>query len=155
VYYATIILLMAVLPLASIVIEHALVPASDLVVLAGRWFVFWAGGVRLTLAGIRQIAQPSYTARTIFEIEDPASEKIVTELGFANLALGLVGLASIMRTDWVLPAAIIAGLYYGLAGLKHIFNGGRNRIETWATVSDLLIFLVFAAYALTAPARGL
>ncbi len=154
-YYAIIILLLAVLPLASIAIEHVVAPGSDLLVLAGRWFVFWAGGVRLALAGIRQIAQPSYTARTIFEIADPGAEKIVTELGFGNLALGLVSLASIARPDWVLPAAIIAGLYYGLAGAKHVMNTGRNRIETWATVSDLLIFLVFAAYAVTALLRGL
>lgn len=145
-YYLMIILLMAVLPIASIIIEH-LVDSADMLLLAGKWFVFWAGGVRLTMAGVRQIANPAFTATTIFDIEDAGAQKIVIELGFANLAMGLVSLASLLRADWVLPAAIVTGLYYGLAGVKHVFNANRNRIENWATVSDLLIFVVLAAYA--------
>lgn len=145
-YYLMIILLMAVLPIASIIIEH-LVDSADTLLLAGKWFVFWAGGVRLTMAGVRQIANPAFTAKTIFDIEDAGAQKIVIELGFANLAMGLVSLASLLRADWVLPAAIVTGLYYGLAGVKHVFNANRNRIENWATVSDLLIFVVLAAYA--------
>jgi hypothetical protein len=154
-YYATIILLMAVLPIISIAVEHVVAPTADLVLIAGHWFVFWAAGVRLTLAGGRQIINPAFTAKTIFEIADPAVNKVVTELGFANLSLGLVSLASILRPDWVLPAALIAGLYYGLAGAKHVVNGQRNRVETWAMVSDLVIFLVFAAYAIATLLRGL
>jgi hypothetical protein len=153
-YFASIVLLMAVLPLASILLEHLLVSGSDTVVLIGRWFVFWAGGARLAIAGLRQIGQPSYTARTIFEIADPAAGKVVVELGFANLALGVVSLCSIVRADWVLPAAVVAGLYYGLAGIRHVMNAGRNRIETWATVSDLLVALVFASYVVLALLRG-
>jgi len=68
--------------------------------------------------------------------------------------MGLVSVASIVRPDWVLPAAIVTGLYYGLAGIRHIANTGRNRIETWATVSDLWIFVVLAAYAVTTLVRG-
>jgi len=145
-YYLMIILLMAVLPIASIVVEH-LVDGVDTVLLIGKWFVFWASGVRLTLAGARQIANPAFTAKTIFDIEDNGAQKVVVELGFANLAMGLLSLASIVRPDWVLPAAIVTGLYYGLAGVKHVFNANRNRIENWATVSDLLIFVVLAVYA--------
>ena len=33
--------------------------------LVGRWFVFWAVGVRLSLAGLRQFLQPAFTARQI------------------------------------------------------------------------------------------
>lgn len=153
-YYATIILLMAVLPIVSIVVEHVLAPNADLLVLAGRWFVFWAAGVRLGLAGIRQMLQPGFTAKSIFEIADPGAEKIVTELGFANLSVGLAGIASIVRPDWVLPVAIIAGLYYGLAGGLHLLRAGRNRMENWAMGSDLWMFVVFAAYAILALVRG-
>jgi len=153
-YYATIILFMAVLPLASILIEHFLAPGADLLILAGRWFVFWAAGIRLFLAGVRQVANPAFTAKTIFEIEDPGARKIVIELGFANLSLGLLSIASIVRPDWVLPAAIMAGLYYGLAGGRHLLHSHRNRIENWATASDVLICLVFLAYALAALLRG-
>lgn len=144
-YYAMIIMLMGVLPVTSIVIER-LVDNADLVMLVGKWFVFWACGVRLLIAGIRQMLNPEFTARTIFDIADKGASKIVVELGFANAAMGLLSVASILRPDWVLPAAIVTGLYYGLAGIKHVFNAGRNRIETWATVSDLGIFVVLAIY---------
>jgi hypothetical protein len=152
-YYLMIVLLMGVLPVASVLIEQA-IGHGDWLALIGRWFVFWAGGVRLLLAGARQIGNPAFTARTIFEIEDAGVSRIVVELGFANVAMGLIGIASILRPDWVLPAAIVTGLYYGLAGLRHIANSGRNRIETWATVSDLWAFVVLAAYAATTLARG-
>lgn len=144
-YYAMIILLMGVLPVASIIIER-LLDHADLVMLIGKWFVFWACGVRLLIAGIRQMLNPEFTARTIFDIPDKGAARVVIELGFANAAMGLVSVASILRPDWVLPAAIVGGLYYGLAGIKHVFNAGRNRIETWATVSDLGIFVALAIY---------
>jgi hypothetical protein len=154
-YYAMIVLLMGVLPAISIVVEHLIAPAADLVVLAGRWFVFWAGGVRLGLAGVRQIANPAFTAKSIFEIEDAGANVIVQELGFANVAMGLLSLASIARPGWVLPAAIVTGLYYGLAGAMHVLKAGRNRTETWAMVSDLLMFAVLGGYAVIALVREL
>ena len=144
-YYAMIILLMGVLPVASIVIEH-LISNADLIALVGKWFVFWACGLRLLIAGIRQTINPEFTVRTIFDIADKGAAKVVVELGFANTAMGIVSIASLLRPDWVLPAAIVTGLYYGLAGIKHVVNVGRNRIETWATVSDLGIFAVLATY---------
>lgn len=144
-YYAMIILLMGVLPVASIVIEH-LISNADLIALVGKWFVFWACGLRLLIAGIRQTINPEFTVRTILDIADKGAAKVVVELGFANTAMGIVSIASLLRPDWVLPAAIVTGLYYGLAGIKHVVNVGRNRIETWATVSDLGIFAVLATY---------
>jgi hypothetical protein len=146
-YLAMIVLLMAVLPIGSIAIEGmARHGASDLVYLVGRWFVFWAGGVRLFVAGIRQTAQPGFTARDIFEIRDPGAEKIVREVGFANLAMGLLGIVSILQPGWVPAAAIASGLYYGLAGGLHLLERQRNRTETIAMVSDLAIFVLLALY---------
>ena len=144
-YYAMIILLMGVLPVASIVIEH-LISNADLIALVGKWFVFWACGLRLLIAGIRQTINPEFTGRTILEIADKGAAKVVVELGFANTAMGIVSIASLLRPDWLLPAAIVTGPYYGLAGIKDVVNVGRNRIETWATVSDLGIFAVLAIY---------
>jgi hypothetical protein len=48
---------------------------------------------------------------------------------------------------FVLPSAIVGGLYYGLAGIRHAMRGGRNFHEHVAMISDLLIFLLFAVYA--------
>ena len=94
--------------------------------LVGKWFAFWAVGVRLFLAGVRQMAQPEFTAKTIFEIDDSASFAIMREVGFGNLPMGALGLASLIVSGWVLPAAFVGGLYYGLAGLGHWVRGHRN-----------------------------
>ena len=55
-YLLVVLGLMAILPIASIYIEAVTVAGSDFLWLIGKWFVFWAAGIRLLLAGIRQIA---------------------------------------------------------------------------------------------------
>jgi hypothetical protein len=70
-YLAVVVLLMGVLPAVSIVAEAALSHGgADLTLLIGKWFVFWSVGVRLILAGLRQTANPSFTAESIFEVRD-------------------------------------------------------------------------------------
>jgi hypothetical protein len=88
-YLASIVLLLFVLP-AGCVIGQMLwfAGAADVMLLVGKWFVFWAVGVRLFIAGVRQVAQPQFTAESIFEIKDRAAFAIVRELGFANLSTG-------------------------------------------------------------------
>ena len=110
-------LTMLVLPVASILIEAALHHGS-LLWLIGKWFVFWAVGARLMLAGIRQYFQPSFTSRDIMGIETPEVHILVRELGGANIAFGTLGLASIALPDFVLPAAIAAGIFYTVAGIN-------------------------------------
>jgi hypothetical protein len=84
--------------------------------LMGRWFVFWAVGVRLLLSGVIQVVRPDFTSKRIFEIEDPRVFGIVREVGFGNIAIGTIGLASLINIGWVVPSAVAGGLYYGLAG---------------------------------------
>jgi hypothetical protein len=72
-YFASVLLLTLVLPVISIFIEAAGSPTGAVMTfLIGRWFVFWAVGVRLFVAGLRQTGQPQFTAREIFGIRDPA-----------------------------------------------------------------------------------
>ena len=60
-YLAIVILLMVVLPVGSILTEWASAPiATPLMLLVGKWFVFWSAGVRLLLAGIKQFFQPQF-----------------------------------------------------------------------------------------------
>jgi hypothetical protein len=56
--------------------------------------------------------------------------------------MGLVALLTIFFPSWLVPAGIAGGLYLGLAGLKHVANAGRNRTETIAMVTDLVIFAI-------------
>jgi hypothetical protein len=146
-YLAIIILLMGVLPIASILVEFLLLHSStDLLFLLGKWFVFWSIGVRLLLAGLRQIANPQFTAETIFDVKEKAALTIVQELGFGNLAIGLLGALTLFNRQWIAPAAIVGALFYGLAGIKHLVKGDRNATENIAMISDLFIAVVLAIY---------
>jgi hypothetical protein len=146
-YLAVVVLLMGVFPVASILIESvAFHSDAGLLFLIGKWFVFWGVGTRLLLAGIRQMANPAFTAGTIFGIKDKAAEVIVRELGFGNFAMGVLGAVSLLNREWVVPAAIAGGLFYGLAGALHTRNGDRNTNGNIAMISDLFIFVVLALY---------
>jgi hypothetical protein len=151
-YFASIALLLLIFPVASIVAEKLL--AADtfgVVFLVGRWFVFWSVGVRLFVAGVRQTLQPRFTAEEIFAVRDPGSFAIVREVGFGNLSMGILGLCSVIRFEWIVPAAIVGGLYYGLAGTGHLFRTGRNAKESIALISDFFISLVLLAFVLKSP----
>jgi hypothetical protein len=88
-YFAFVVFLMFVLPVVSTAVEALWFNGSHgLMFLVGKWFVFWTVGLRLLLAGIRQVAMPRFTAESIFEIKDPAANAVVREVGFANLAMG-------------------------------------------------------------------
>ncbi|MGH6735966.1 MAG: DUF6790 family protein [Methyloceanibacter sp.] len=146
-YLVAIVLLMLVLPVASVAAEMVWHPgAASLMALIGKWFTFWGVGVRLFMAGVMQTLRPRFTAESIFDIGDPASLAIVREVGFGNLAIGTLGLASLAQPKWVVPAALAGGLYYGLAGAGHLMRKTRNAKEQVALVSDLAIFFVLAVF---------
>jgi hypothetical protein len=148
-YLFIVIALMLALPLISIVAQiilthhGALHGASNLAVVA-KWYVFWAVGVRLSLAGLRQIIQPRFTAETILGFKGTEALFFVRELGFANVAMGSVAFTSLFAPSWVTPAAMLGAIYYGLAGIIHCFHKGRNKLENVALVSDLFAAFVLA-----------
>lgn len=154
-YYAVVLGFMLVLPLVSTLGEAMMGSSLDIWALALKWFVFWGVGARLAIAGIRQIAQPAFTAKDIFEIDDPKAARIVQELGFWNLSGGLIALLSLVYPDWAMPAAVAGGLFYVLAGWQHWRNAHRNTNETIAMVSDLFIFVVLAVLVLRHFVPGL
>ena len=154
-YLAMVIGLMVVLPIASILIDFVYPGGSaSLIFLIGKWFVFWAVGVRLLLAGIRQSLNPSFTAEKIFAVKDPAALIIVQELGFANLSIGVLGVLTLFRNEWIVGAAIAGGLFYGLAGIRHVLKGDRNTTENIAMISDLFMAVVLAAFVAATLWRG-
>ncbi len=145
VYALSVVLLMAVLPLASIGVDrffHGL----PLMPLVGKWFVFWGAGVRLVLAGLRQFFQPRFTAEKIFNIRGNDALPVIRELGVANFATGVAGMASLAEPSFILPVAVTAAIFYGIAGIRHLADGGRTANENIAMASDILVALVFAAY---------
>jgi hypothetical protein len=148
-YLAVVALTMFILPIASVLIDHGMHPAAAWMVLVGKWFVFWSVGVRLFLAGGRQVLQPSFTATEIFHIASGEALPLIQELGVANFAAGVVGLASILEPSFVLPAAISATIFYGVAGFRHIAERGKSPNETIAMTSDLFMFVVLGAFFAT------
>lgn len=145
-YLAAIVLLMLVLPVGSVLVEGLTQASAGWLVLIGKWFVFWAVGVRLLLAGLMQTLRPQFTAERIFDVQAPAAHDMVREIGFGNIAMGTIGALSLWLSGWLLPAAVAGGLYYGLAGLGHVARGGGNAMERVAMVSDFFIFAVLALF---------
>jgi hypothetical protein len=147
VYLVSVVLLLFVLPAASVCIEVLYAGAAggaNAMLLVGKWFVFWGVGVRLFIAGARQVVQPQLTAVEIFEVKDRAVLPIVREVGFGNLAMGALGLACLSRSDFIIPAAIVGGLYYGLAGVGHVVRGDKSLNGWTALISDLIFFVLLA-----------
>jgi cytochrome c biogenesis factor len=57
-YIATVAALLVVFPLVSSALQLVFHHDSAVLPVLLRWFVFWGVGIRLLLAGVRQIAQP-------------------------------------------------------------------------------------------------
>jgi hypothetical protein len=70
------------------------------------------------VAGLRQVIQLRYTAETILGIKGADSLLIVRELGFANCAIGSIGIGTLHFPGWLLPAGIAGAIVYGLAGVN-------------------------------------
>ena len=145
-YLVTVLGLMLVVPGACTIVESLRNDGRLLsVAAAGKWFVFWAIGVRLCSAGIRQAIKPAFTAKTIFHMEGEDVFVVIRELGFANICLGSIGLGSLFVAGWRIPAAVAGGLFFGIAALQHIIKRPAGVNELVALVSDAFITLVVLA----------
>jgi hypothetical protein len=145
-YIIVVSLLTFIFPAIGFIVDHLISKDRFTFELFCKWFVFSAVGLRLFLAGIRQITKPSFTAKEIFHIESPESFPIVRELGFANLCFGLVGIISLFSADWGIVSAFASGLYFGIAGLQHLIKKPVGKNETFALWTDLIIFVLLLIY---------
>ena len=145
-YFLVITFIMFIFPIGSIIAEIVLSPNSNIVFIIGKWFVFWVIGIRLFTAGIRQIIQPKFTAENILGLKEKESWVLVRELGFANAALGVLGILSLLFREWIMPCALSGGIFLGLAGINHIFIKNKNNHEKAAMISDILISILLITY---------
>jgi hypothetical protein len=154
VYIILVLLVMLVLPAFSVVNERYFLGShAGLLPLVGKWFVFWAVGIRLVSAGARQTINPEYTAETILGLKTSEPWVVVRELGFANIAIGTVALGSILAHQWLTPAAVAGAVFYGLAGTYHLVRKNRNRLQSVTMLSDLFVCGILCAYCLAVVAR--
>ena len=105
-YIAIVVLLTIVLPLALAIVDRFVMHApSGFLVLLAFWMAFWAGGVRLLMAGLRQTLRPELTTQQIFGIKGQEVLPVMREVGFANLAMGTLGVLSVLDRSLLVPAA--------------------------------------------------
>lgn len=153
-YIVIVLLLDLLLPAFSVFHErHLLSSNAALLPLIGKWFVFWAVGVRFASAGISQVLNPRYTAETILGLKTSEPWLVVRELGCANFAIGAIALGSILAPNWLAPSAVAGAVFYGLASINHLVTKNRNRLQNVALLSDLFACGVLCAYCLGVVAR--
>ena len=146
-YLYSVVLLMLVLPMLSIIFDNwAFQQHDNLIFLTGKWFVFWAIGLRLFIAGFKQVFNPSFTLESIFHINSKESQIVIRELGFANICIGLLGTISLFAGQFRLSAAIVGGLFLGIAGVYHIIKKPVSKNEAIAMVSDIFVFIVILVF---------
>lgn len=145
-YIISVSVLTFVLPAIGFLAEHSITDAALTFDLLSKWFIFSAVGLRLLLAGIKQVKNPEFTAKQIFHIDSPDSFPILRELGFANICFGLIALVSIIKPDWKIVSAFASGLYYGVAGVQHGLKKTSGINEKFALWTDLIIFALLLAY---------
>ena len=142
-YAFLVIALMLVVPIGCTAYEvfnsnHGMFAFSVLL----KWLVFWAVGVRLLLAGLRQTFQPGYTAEVVLGIKGDDCRRVIRELGFGNIAIGSIAVTSLFVDGWLLPAAVAGAVLYGLAGVNHFLHKARGMNENVAMVTDVLVAVV-------------
>jgi hypothetical protein len=95
--------LLLLLPASSIQIEYASCAQHYAArTVNGNGCVFWSAGVRLLLAGLRQLFQPRFTSEQIFGIQSDDVLPLVRGLGVSNFATGVVGISSLAKPSFVL-----------------------------------------------------
>jgi len=147
-YIIAVSVLTFILPIIGFYSEHITNDSPLSFNLFGKWFIFSAVGLRLFLAGLKQIKNPEFTAKQIFHIDSTESYPILRELGFANLCFGLVGIISIFKPEWRIVSAFASGVYYGIAGVQHLFQKSSGINEKFALWTDLFIFFLLLTFFL-------
>jgi hypothetical protein len=138
-------LLLFILPVLSMTGEHFFEQSAFDWPLIGKWFIFWAIGIRLFTAGISQASNPLFTAR-IFKMKSEEGFVVIRELGFANISLGVMGILSVINDDWRLLAAITGGFFLGIAGIHHLIKRPDSQNEIIAMFYDLSVMAVIILY---------
>jgi hypothetical protein len=147
-FIAAVALFMGLFPVAATAIDAATHHHEAVIDLIGKWFVFWAVGVRLLTAGARQIIKPGLTSEGILGIKGREVWQLVRELGFANVSIGIAGVISLWKPTWRVPDALIGGLFLLLAGAEHLPKQHRSLEENVAMYSDLVIGIVMSVFVI-------
>jgi hypothetical protein len=125
--------LLTVLPITAALIEFRIDQVPPNATNYWKWFIFWGLGIRLFFKGIRLASTPQ-------------SHLTLLELGFANMALGAMGILSLINDQWRLIAAIAGAIYFGLTDMLRLLKKTNSRHERVALVYNILVFLGLVAF---------
>ena len=138
--------LLLILPVVSFIAESSFEKEPMTASLFIKWFIFWAAGIRLFTAGLKQASNPEFTATKIFRLLKPETYVVIRELGFANISLGVMGILSLLNDSWRMLAAISCGIFFGLAALQHSLRETFGDNELIATLYDAIVCIVLMLY---------
>ena len=138
--------LIAVLPITAALLESRIdqVPLNS--ASYWKWFIFWGVGIRLFFKGVRLASTPQITGLSVSSFRSRESYLLLLELGFANMALGSMGILSVINDQWRLIAAIAGAIYFGLADMLRLLKKTDGRHERVALVYNILVFLGLVAF---------
>ncbi|HMF70608.1 MAG TPA: DUF6790 family protein, partial [Flavitalea sp.] len=103
---------------------------------------------RLFTAGIKQASDPEFTAREIFRFTSRESFVVIRELGFANIAMGAMGILSVINDHWRLLTAITTCIFFGLAALQHFSKKPESVNEMIALLYDIIVFIALLLFSI-------
>jgi hypothetical protein len=138
--------LIAVLPIAAAGLEARIGQVALSWPNYWKWFIFWGVGIRLFFKGIKLASTPQFTGLSLSSFKNRESYLLLLELGFANMALGSMGILSLINDQWRLITAIAGAIYFGLADMLRLLQKPNGRHELVALIYNILVFSGLVAF---------
>ena len=149
-YIASLALTFLILPGIFIIIHATFYGDTlPLMLIVGKWMVFFAVGTRFLWIGGRQLLRPRASSAREFGVIHEDAARIMRTLALANLSFGLLGLVSLFNAEWIVPAALLGAFYYGFLAAHDFATKGKNLNGYLSTGSNAFVCLVLAAVVLT------
>ena len=138
-----IIITMFLLPTICYLIENRKAKVTGVDVC--KWYIFWTIGFRALTTGAMQFLNSSYTMELLQVSEE--SKIIIMELGFAQFGIGLIGILSIWKKSFRVPAIITYGIFMLGASIIHIVRfTTANAEEIVSLAGDLFVLVIAVVY---------
>lgn len=114
--------------------------------LIGKWFIFWAAGVRPFFAGIKLVYRRWTAPAGFFYREMKENFLMIRQLGFAHIAIGVTGMLSLVNSNWRQIAGLAAAFFFGLSAVQHFFIKPVNGKEMAIMITDIMVFTIMLLY---------
>ena len=139
-----------VLPILSIIfnliINYRKNIVENIYEIIGKWFIFWALGIRLVIAGLMQLFNPIYTNNLLqLNLNDFI---IIQELGLANFSIGLLCIISFFKKLLQKYVCLYMFIFFIGASTLHIIRIKNINFDELITLVTNIILIVVALYGI-------